>query len=122
MLRANASRLLVYRVASQLSVEAARLARTFRGPGASPRGDQLVRAALSVASNIAEACGRGTAAEFRRFLDYAAGSASELRTQLRIARTLDAEHAGEIRTLENRATLALKMLRRLSEHPPPLST
>ncbi|PYO36451.1 MAG: four helix bundle protein [Gemmatimonadetes bacterium] len=122
MLRANASRLLVYRVASDLSTEAVRLAKSFRGPGAFQRGDQLVRAALSVASNIAEACGRGTRTEFSRFLDYAAGSAAELRAQLRVARTLDPGRAGRIRALENRATLALKMLRRLSQHPPPLST
>src|SRR5207249_3606387 len=48
MLRANASRLLVYRVASDLSTEAVRLAKSFRGPGAFQRGDQLVRAALYV--------------------------------------------------------------------------
>src|SRR5712691_264184 len=122
VLRANASRLLVYRVAFDLATEAAHLAKTFQGPGGSQRGDQLVLAALSVASNIAEACGRGTPAEFRRFLDYAAGSAAELRTQLRIARTLDPERASGIRLLENRATLALKMLRRLSQNPPPLAT
>jgi four helix bundle protein len=102
-----------------ISVEAARLAKIFRGPGAFSRGDQLVRAAVSVASNIAEACGRGTPAEFRQFLAYAAGSAAELRTQLRIERMLEPEQASEIRRLENRATLVLKMLRRLSANPPP---
>jgi len=42
--------------------------KTFRGPGAFARGDQLVRATLSVVSNIAEGCGRGAVPEFRRFL------------------------------------------------------
>ena len=122
MLRANASRLMVYRVAFDLSTEAAQLARTFHGPGRFDRADQLVRAALSVPSNIAEACGRGTAGEFRQFLGYAMGSASELRTQLRHARLLDPERAAAIRSLENRVTLVLKMLRRLSDNPPPQAT
>jgi len=60
VLRANPSRLLVSHVAEGVAKECAVLAKTFRGPGAFARGDQLVRASLSVVSNIAEACGRGT--------------------------------------------------------------
>jgi len=83
------------------------------------RGDQLVRAALSVASNIAEACGRGTVREFRQFLLYARGSARETLTQLLVARMVDPERAQEIRPLENRVSLAMKMIGRLLAHPPP---
>lgn len=119
VLRANARRLRVHQVASSLAVEAAKLARTFRGPGGLSRGDQLVRAALSITSNIAEACGRGTVGEFRQFLRYARGSACELRDQLETSRHLDPDRAAAIRTLENRATLVIKMLNRLEVHPPP---
>lgn len=52
--------------------------------------DQMVRAALSVPSNIAEGAERGTAKEFARFLHISKGSAAELRTQLYIASKLDA--------------------------------
>jgi len=119
VLRANAGRLLVHQVASEITRDSAALARTFRGAGAFVRGDQLVRAALSIVANIAEACGRGSVPEFRRFLLYARGSAHELRAQLRVARLLDPNRKGAILGLESRTTLVLKLLSRLHDHPPP---
>ncbi len=50
--------------------------------------DQMSRAAISIASNIAEGAERGSKAEFVRFLNIAKGSAAELRTQLYIASKL----------------------------------
>ena len=50
--------------------------------------DQITRAAVSIASNIAEGAERGSAADFIRFLHIAKGSAAELRTQLYIAREI----------------------------------
>jgi len=46
--------------------------------------DQITRAGLSIPSNIAEAYERETAKESANFLNYAKGSAGELRTQIRI--------------------------------------
>jgi four helix bundle protein len=46
--------------------------------------DQITRAGLSIPSNIAEGYERDTARETANFLNYAKGSAGELRTQIRI--------------------------------------
>jgi|ERR687891_1839655 four helix bundle protein len=118
-IRANPGRLVAYQAAAELSADVVRLARTFRGPGSFERGDQIVRAALSVTSNIAEACGRGSVKEFRQFVLYARGSAQEVRSQLQAARMCDPDRERHIRELEHRATLVIKLLTRLHEKPPP---
>jgi four helix bundle protein len=118
-IKAHAGRLRVHALACELAADAVRLARTFRGPGSFERGDQLVRAALSICSNIAEACGRGTVPEFRQFLLYARGSAQETVTHLRVAAALDATHARAISALEGRVVVISKMIGRLHANPPP---
>jgi four helix bundle protein len=50
--------------------------------------DQMRRAAVSVASNIAEATGRSSRRDGARFLSIAAGSASELEYQLELVAAL----------------------------------
>ena len=50
--------------------------------------DQMTRAAVSIASNIAEGAERDSVPEFIRFLNISKGSAAELRTQVYISRQI----------------------------------
>jgi four helix bundle protein len=49
---------------------------------------QLRRSALSIATNIAEGCGKSSRAETIRYLEIAAGSAAETEHHLEVARDL----------------------------------
>lgn len=50
--------------------------------------NQIRRASVSIPSNIAEGCGRGSDQDFARFLQIAMGSASEVEYQLLLAHDL----------------------------------
>ena len=119
VLRADPSRLLVVEVAEGVAKDCARLAKGFRGPGSFARADQLVRASLSIPSNISEGCGRGTVADFRRFLMNARGSAQETMTQLRAVEADQLQERSLVKSLQSRTLLVLKLISRLYDNPPP---
>ncbi len=77
-------RLRVWQVARQLALDVFQLSQAFPDSERFGITAQIRRSAVSIPSNIAEGAGRDGAA-FRQFLSYAAGSASELDTQLDIA-------------------------------------
>jgi four helix bundle protein len=77
---------------------------------------QMRRAAVSVASNIAEGSARSTRKDFRQFVKLAEGSNCELQTQLIIARNL---HFGDLAKLNAAEILSIevgKMLGGLSAY------
>ena len=119
LLRADPSRLRVVQVAEGVAKDCARLAKGFRGPGSFARADQLVRASTSIPSNIAEGGGRGSIADFRRFLLTARGSAQETLTQLRLVEPQSEQERVMVKSLQSRTVLILKMITRFYENPPP---
>lgn len=64
---------------------------------------QVRRAAVSIASNIAEGKGHRSNKEFLHFLFHARGSLLEVRTQLLIASELEYLPEGKCRELEEKA-------------------
>jgi four helix bundle protein len=80
--------LIVWQRAIQLTLAVYRLSATFPREEMYGLTSQMRRAAVSIASNIAEGYGRGTRGEYKNFLGMARGSNFELQTQLLIAREL----------------------------------
>jgi four helix bundle protein len=73
--------------------------------------NQLRRAAVSVASNIAEGHGRSTRGEYIQFLGHARGSVCEVETQLVIARGLGFGSTEDLGTSEDLCKRVGSMLR-----------
>ncbi len=109
----NFKRLDVWRRGYLLSLEIVRVAESFTGVARFALGDQIVRAAISIPSNIAEGSGRGSNKEFRRFLSIALGSAYELDTQVQLARDLDLIPEAEAEKFTMEIDELQRMLRRL---------
>ena len=91
--------LIAWQKAIELNVAVYELTKAF--PNAEQFGltMQMRRAAVSVASNIAEGYGRSTRGEYILFLGHARGSNCELQTQLEIAHRLgfgSKEYLGEV--------------------------
>ncbi len=74
---------------------------------------QMRRAAVSIASNIAEGAARHGDREFLRFLHVAAGSASELDTQLEIAKGIKVGDNAQIDAVQESLEAVSKMLQGL---------
>ena len=79
----------IWKMSIELAVSIYRQTDTFPKEEKFGLTQQLRRAAVSVASNVAEGAARSSSKEFRKYLSYSQGSASEISTQLVIASRLD---------------------------------
>src|SRR5947209_6396749 len=80
--------LLVWQKSHELVLQVYRISRDFPREEFFGLTSQMRRCAVSVRSNIAEGCGRGSDPDFARFLIIAMGSSSELEYQLLLSRDL----------------------------------
>jgi four helix bundle protein len=102
--------LIVWQKSRDLSVAVYRM--TAGGPFSRDFGlrDQIRRAAVSVMSNIAEGFGRYSRSELRQYLSIARGSATEVRSQLYLARELGYVAEAEQQTLHELCIEIARML------------
>jgi len=103
-------RLNVWEKAHELTLEVYRVTARFPKEELYALTSQLKRAASSVAANIAEGCGRGSEADFARFLLIAMGSASELEYHLLLARDLKFLSETDYQRLDTGTTEVKRML------------
>lgn len=84
----NFKELMIWERSHKLTLLIYNLTRTFPKEEIYGLASQIRRSSASIPTNIAEGCGRKSDLDFKRFLDYAFGSASELEYQLILSRDL----------------------------------
>jgi four helix bundle protein len=109
----NARNLVVTEYAHRLAISTYRHTDSFPASERFGLTSQMRRAAISIAANIAEGCGRRSNRELLPYLYIAAGSARELACQLRIATDLGLGKAALAGPLDGEVRRVLRMLNRL---------
>jgi four helix bundle protein len=103
-------KLKVWQKAHVMALNVHRVAGQIRGPMQASLRSQIIRAAMSVPTNIVEGCSQQSAREFSRFLRIALNSTSELEYHLLAARDLRAVRASDSLTLISQVIEVRKML------------
>jgi four helix bundle protein len=86
---ADFRKLRVWQVAQEIAIDAHRVTARMRGAGSAVLRDQLMRAAMSVPTNIVEGSAHASPREFARFIQYALASVSELEGHIQLARDVE---------------------------------
>lgn len=108
-------RLKAWQLAYQLALEIYEVSEGFPSNETYGLTSQMRRAGFSVAANIAEGAAKRGSREFRRYLDIALGSITEVEVALRIARDrkyLLPDRWAEVERLRNHAGVVLWRLYR----------
>lgn len=100
----------VWRKAHALALNVHRVVARMRGSRYAPLRAQMMRAALSVPTNIVEGAGQKSRREFGRFISFALNSTSELEYHLIVARDFGAINASDFASLSTQTTEVRKML------------
>ena len=100
----------VWKKACRLSVRLYKLLRDCRDYGMK---NQMLRASVSIPSNIAEGSERKSIPDFQRFINIAQGSAAELRTQIYISKQVNILCDSDVKELIHELKSISKMLQSL---------
>ena len=100
----------VWRKAHALALDVHRIATRIRGSDNASLRSQIIRAAMSIPTNIVEGTGQKTGKEFGRFIGIALNSASELEFHLLVARDIGLIGASDSEALSSRTVEVRKML------------
>jgi four helix bundle protein len=111
-------RLDVWRRSQKLVATIYRLTRGFPTEERYGLTSQLRRAAVSIAANLAEGCGRQGDPELRRFVRISLGSLSELECELLLAADLQYLENAVCQGISTEIRLIRRMLQRLHEALP----
>ena len=104
----------VWQKAIELTSEVYKLVKLLPNEERYALSDQIRRAVVSVPSNIAEGCGRGTNKEFVRYLLMSRGSLWEVSTQLEICERLQYLNNDEMTNARQLITEISKMINALA--------
>jgi four helix bundle protein len=101
----NFKQLLIWQKGFEIAAQSFKLIETFPKEERFSLSNQITRASVSIASNIAEGSSRTSEKDYNRFLELSLGSSFELETQLLIA---EAVNYGDV-------TIRSKMLKDVTE-------
>ena len=108
----------VWQAAVDVSIAAHECVETFQRRHLFTYGNQIVRAAASIGSNVAEGASRKSPREFLQFLYIARGSGAELHTlfvivgRLRLAKEKELAHASQL--LESTGKMLTNLIKSVS--------
>ena len=112
----NFRQLEVWKKAHAFTLEVYRLTSNFPNHERYGLTSQLQRAAASIGANLAEGCGRETDADYRRFIQIAAGSACEVEYHILLAHDLNLLKAPEYESLNAKINEVKRMLHGLTRY------
>jgi four helix bundle protein len=111
-------KLIVWQQARSLGADVYRITRAFPREDRQIIASQLRRSALSIATNIAEGCGKESRKETVRYLQIASGSAAETEHHLMVAADVGYIAHREQAELTGRAVAIQRMLHSLIRNLP----
>jgi four helix bundle protein len=103
-------KLKVWRKAHALALNVHRVATRIRGSDNAALRRQMVRAAMSIPTNLVEGAGQQSGLEFARFISISLNSTSELEYHLIVARDMRAITVSDFKSLSSQAIEVRKML------------